>query len=53
MRLEIVYDKGYMHQECLSQYDGIGSNKAIDTRGNVYEKDRLLNRWEKVEPTEH
>jgi hypothetical protein len=47
MRLENVYDRGYMSQEFLSTYAGMGSNKAIDTRGNIYEKDPILNRWEK------
>jgi hypothetical protein len=47
MKLEFVYDKGYMHQECLSQY--VGSNEAVDTRGNKYEYDHTLNRWEKKE----
>lgn len=46
MKLKIVYDKGYIHQEILFNYAGIGSNKAIDMQGNKYEYDHLLNRWE-------
>jgi hypothetical protein len=34
MKLEIVYDKGRMKQEFLSNYAGMGSNEAIDTRSN-------------------
>ena len=46
-KAEIVYDNGNMHYEMLSQYNGVGSNKAVDMRGNIYAFDHLLNRWEK------
>jgi hypothetical protein len=47
MKLEIVYDKGYIHHEVLFNHNGIGSNEAVDMRGNKYEYNHLLNRWEK------
>ena len=49
MNLEIVYDKGQMHHEVLSNYAGMGSNEAVDTRGNKYEYDNILQRWDKRE----
>lgn len=46
-KLEIVSNQGHITREVLSNYDGVGSNKAVDIYGNKYEFDSLLNRWER------
>lgn len=45
MTNEIVFDKGLSRYELLSNFNGVGSNEAVDIRGNIYEYDHMSNRW--------